>query len=49
MSACELHCRVAVDVGQQAQTESFGVGGVCEAVDCEGGLGGVKGLSYALV
>lgn len=49
MSACELYCRVAVDVGQQAQTEAFRVGGVCESVDCEGRLGGMEGLSHTLV
>lgn len=49
MSACELHGRVAVHVGQQAQTEALRVGGVCESVDGQGGLGGVEGLSHALV
>jgi len=49
VSASELYCRVAVDVGQQAQTEAFRVGWVCESVDSEGGLGGMEGLSYALV
>ena len=49
VSACELYCRVAVDVRQQAQTEAFRVGGVCESIYCEGGLGGMEGLSYTLV
>lgn len=49
MPACELHCRVAVDVGKQAQTEAFGVGGICKSIYSEGGLGGMKDLSYALV
>lgn len=49
VSACELYCWVAVDVGQQAQTEALRVGGVCESVYCEGGLGSMEGLSDALV
>lgn len=49
VSACELYGGVAVDVGQQAQTEALRVGRVCESIYCEGGLGGVKGLSYTLV
>lgn len=49
VSACELYRGVAVDVGQQAQAEAFRVGWVRESVDSEGGLGGVEGLSYALV
>lgn len=49
MSACELYCRVAVHIGQQAQTEALRVGRVCESIYCEGGLGGVEGLSYTLV
>ena len=49
MSARELYCRVPVDVGQQAKAEALGVGGVCESVYCEGGLGGVESLSYTLI
>lgn len=49
VSACELYCRVAVHIGQQAQTEAFGVGRVCESVYCEGRLRSVEGLSNTLV
>lgn len=49
VSARELHCGVAVDVGEQAQTEALGVGWICKSVHCEGGLGRVKDLSHALV
>lgn len=49
MSACELHCGVAVDVGEQAQAEALGVGRICKSVHCEGRLGRVKDLSHALV
>lgn len=49
MSACEFHCGVAVDVGEQAQAEALGVGRICKSVHCEGRLGRVKDLSHALV
>lgn len=49
MSACKLHSRVAVDIGQQAQTETLRVGRVCEAVHRQRGLGGVEDLSNSLV
>lgn len=49
VSACELNGRVAVDVGQQAQTEALRVGRVREAVDGKGGLRGVEGLPDTLV
>lgn len=49
VSTCELHCRVAVHIGQQPQTEAFGVGRVCESVYCEGRLRSVEGLSNTLV
>lgn len=49
VSACELHGRVAVDVGQQAEAEALRVGRVREAVDGEGGLRGVEGLPDTLV
>lgn len=49
MSARELHGRVAVHVGQQAQTEALRVGRVCEAVHRQRGLRGVEDLSYPLV
>lgn len=38
VSACELHSRVAVHIGQQAQTETLRVGRVCEAVHRQRGL-----------
>lgn len=49
MSAHELHCGVAVDVGEQAQAEALGVGRICKSIHREGGLGRVKDLSHALV
>lgn len=49
MPARQLHGGVAVDVGEQAQAEAFGVGGVGKSVHGEGGLGRVKDLPHALV
>lgn len=49
MSACQLHGRVAVHVGEQSQAEALRVGGVRKAVHCQRGLRGVEGLSYSLV
>lgn len=49
MSARELHCGVAVDVGEQAQAEALGVGRIRKSVHREGGLGRVKDLPHALV
>lgn len=49
MSARELHGGVAVDVGEQAQAETLGVGWIRESVHCEGGLAGVKDLPHTLV
>lgn len=45
----ELHGRVPVDVGEQAEAEALRVGGVGEAVHRHGGLRGVEGLPHALV
>lgn len=49
MPARELHCGVAVDVGEQAQAEALGVGRICKSVHGEGGLGRVKDLSHTLI
>lgn len=49
VSARELHGRVAVYVGQQAETEALRVGRVRETVHGEGGLRGVEGLANTLV
>lgn len=49
VSARQLHRRVAVDVGQQAQAETLRVGGVREAVHRQRRLRGVEGLADPLV
>ena len=50
VSACVLDGGVAVDVGQQAQTEAvLGAGGVGEAVHQDTGLGGQEGPSHTVV
>lgn len=49
VSARQLHRRVAVDVGQQAQAEALRVGGVREAVHRQRRLRGVEGLAHPLV
>lgn len=45
----QLHGRVPVDVGQQAQAETLRVGGVSEAIHGHGGLRGVESLPHPLV
>lgn len=45
----QLHGRVPVDVGQQAQAEALRVGGVSEAIHGHGGLRGVESLAHPLV
>lgn len=49
MSARQLHRRVAVHVGQQAQAEALRVGRIREAVHRQRGLRGVEDLSDPLV
>lgn len=49
VSTSHLHGGIAVDIGQQAQAETFGVGRICESVHSEGRLRGVKGLPDPLV
>jgi len=44
-----LHHLAAVDVGEEAQAEAVGVAGVGEAIHCDAGLRGVKGLADARV
>lgn len=45
-----LNSRVAVDVGEQAETESVAVvGGICEAIDEHTGGGSLEGLSNTIV
>lgn len=44
-----LHSGVPVDIRQQAQTETLRVGWICESVNGQRGLGGVKGLADTLV
>lgn len=49
VSASELHGSVAVNIGQQAQTETLRVGWIGEPVYCEGGLGCVEDFAHPLV
>lgn len=49
MASGHLHLLSSVDVWQQSQAKALRVGGVCEAVDGEGGLGGMKGLPHTIV
>lgn len=45
-----LDCRVAVDVGEQAEAESVAVvGGICEAIDKHAGGGSLKRLPDTIV
>ena len=49
MSPGHLHSGIAVDIGQEAQTEALRVGGVREAVHSEGRLWGMECLPHPLV
>lgn len=49
MSPCHFNSCIPVNIAEKPQTEAFRVGGVCESIYCEGGLGGMEGLSYTLV
>ena len=49
MTPCLFNHRIAVDVGQKTQTETFRVARVCEAVDSNRRLGRVERLANSRV
>lgn len=49
MPPSHLHSGIPVDIRQQAQAETLGVGWVCEAIHCQRGLRGMERLAHTLV